>query len=247
MDIKIPPAYKNIHIYNDGENDKILAYGYDNKNRKQVIYNPEFIKKQNEKKYKKILKLNKIFKTIIEDINIIINEKKYKNNYEIAIIIYLIINCGFRIGNEKYKCENNSYGITTLEYKHLTFKHNKLIIDFIGKKGVQNISECTNENIIKFLKKGKKNNNENDKIFTKTSYDVNMFLKKYNNKITSKDLRTWNANNLLLKYIKTPEIKTHKNPVKKAIEKVSEQLHNSYHICLKSYINPILIEKLKEK
>lgn len=247
MDIKIPPAYKNIHIYNDGENDKILAYGYDNKNRKQVIYNPEFIKKQNEKKYKKILKLNKIFKTIIEDINIIINEKKYKNNYEIAIIIYLIINCGFRIGNEKYKCENNSYGITTLEYKHLTFKHNKLIIDFIGKKGVQNISECTNENIIKFLKKKKKNNNENDKIFTKTSYDVNMFLKKYNNKITSKDLRTWNANNLLLKYIKTPEIKTHKNPVKKAIEKVSEQLHNSYHICLKSYINPILIEKLKEK
>tara|TARA_B100001758_G_C18355166_1_gene582267 strand:- start:523 stop:1266 length:744 start_codon:yes stop_codon:yes gene_type:complete len=247
MDIKIPPAYKNIHIYNDGENDKILAYGYDNKNRKQVIYNPEFIKKQNEKKYKKILKLNKIFKTIIEDINIIINEKKYKNNYEIAIIIYLIINCGFRIGNEKYKCENNSYGITTLEYKHLTFKHNKLIIDFIGKKGVQNISECTNENIIKFLKKRKKNNNENDKIFTKTSYDVNMFLKKYNNKITSKDLRTWNANNLLLKYIKTPEIKTHKNPVKKAIEKVSEQLHNSYHICLKSYINPILIEKLKEK
>ena len=247
MDIKIPPAYKNIHIYNDGENDKILAYGYDNKNRKQVIYNPEFIKKQNEKKYKKILKLNKIFKTIIEDINIIINEKKYKNNYEIAIIIYLIINCGFRIGNEKYKCENNSYGITTLEYKHLTFKHNKLIIDFIGKKGVQNISECTNENIIKFLKKRKKNNNENDKIFTKTSYDVNMFLKKYNNKITSKDLRTWNANNLLLKYIKTPEIKIHKNPVKKAIEKVSEQLHNSYHICLKSYINPILIEKLKEK
>jgi DNA topoisomerase-1 len=115
-----------------GENDKILAYGYDNTNRKQVIYNPEFIKKQNEKKYKKILKLNKIFKTIIEDINIIINEKKYKNNYEIAIIIYLIINCGFRIGNEKYKCENNSYGITTLEYKHLTFKHNSnLIIIFI--------------------------------------------------------------------------------------------------------------------
>ena len=57
MDIKIPPAYKNIHIYNDGENDKILAYGYDNKNRKQVIYNPEFIKKQNEKKYKKNIKI----------------------------------------------------------------------------------------------------------------------------------------------------------------------------------------------
>ena len=52
---------------------------------------------------------------------------------------------------------------------------------------------------------------------------------------------------LLLKYIKLPEIKNSKNPVKKAIEKVAEKLHNTYHICLKSYINPILIEKLKNK
>ena len=66
-------------------------------------------------------------------------------------------------------------------------------------------------------------------------------------KITSKDLRTWNANNMLLEYIKLSEIKNSKNPIKKAIEKVSEKLHNSYHICLKSYINPLIVQKLKEK
>ena len=63
-------------------------------------------------------------------------------------------------------------------------------------------------------------------------------------KITSKDL---NANNLLIEYMKLTEIKTAKNPVKKAIEKVAEKLHNTYHICVKSYINPILIEKIKNK
>jgi DNA topoisomerase-1 len=93
----------------------------------------------------------------------------------------------------------------------------------------------------------KEDNDENKKVFNITSNDVNKFLKKYNDKITSKDLRTWNANNLLLEYIKLPEIKNKKNPVKKAIEKVAEKLHNTYTICVKSYINPVLVEKLKNK
>lgn len=247
MTIKIPPAYTNVYIYPEGKNNKILAYGYDNRNRKQVIYNPEYIKKQHEKKYKKIIKLNKIFKTIYEDINKIIESNKYNNNYDIAIVIYMIINCGFRIGNEKYKNENNSFGITTLLFKHLNFYKNELTIDFIGKKGVRNISKCLNTYIIKYLKNKKKNNLDDNKVFDITSYDVNNFLKKYNEKITSKDLRTWNANNLLIEYMKLQEIKNAKNPVKKAIEKVADKLHNTYHICVKSYINPILIEKLKKK
>jgi hypothetical protein len=41
----------NVTIVN---NKKILAYGYDSKNRKQVIYNSEYIKKQNSQKYDKI-------------------------------------------------------------------------------------------------------------------------------------------------------------------------------------------------
>lgn len=248
MNIKIPPAYKNVYIYQNDKNKKILAYGYDDKNRKQVIYNPEYVKLQNEKKYKKILKLNKIFKRIKDDVNNNINlSTNYDKNYEIYIIIYFIINCGFRIGNEKYKCENNSFGITTLEYKHLKFSKNKLIIDFIGKKGVRNLSECSNIKIINYFKKNKKLYNSDDKIFKYSSNDVNNFLKEYNPKITSKDLRTWNANNMLLEYIKLSEIKNSKNPIKKAIEKVSEKLHNSYHICLKSYINPLIVQKLKEK
>ena len=47
--------------------------------------------------------------------------------------------------------------------------------------------------------------------------------------------------------MKLPEIQIAKNPVKKAIEKVATKLHNTYNICIKSYINPILIEKFKNK
>ena len=253
--IKIPPSYKNVHISKD-KNSKILAYGFDSKNRKQVIYNPDYIIKQKNIKYNKIIKLNKVFNKIINDINDNINLinndeiKLTKKDIEISIIIYLIINCGFRVGNEKYKYENNSYGICTIRFNHIIFNKLKknIIIDFIGKKGIKNKSECFNNNIILYLyEKYKKTNDKNRAVFDYNSIDVNNFLKKYNKKITSKDLRTWNANSLLLKYIKLPDILKNKNPIKKAIEKVSYKLHNTYNICIKSYINPLLIEKLKYK
>ena len=56
--LKIPPAYENVTIIN---NKKIIAYGYDSKNRKQVLYNPAFIAKQNAKKYNKIAASVNIF------------------------------------------------------------------------------------------------------------------------------------------------------------------------------------------
>ena len=42
--------------------------------------------------------------------------------------------CNFRIGNEAYEKEYGSIGITTLQKKHIKFKSDKTIIEFIGKK-----------------------------------------------------------------------------------------------------------------
>lgn len=253
--LRIPPAYIDVKINKD-PNSKILAYGYDTKNRKQVIYNPLFVKEQSDKKYKKILNLNNIFKkikkNIYKDIKNDINIKKK----EIAIILYLIINCGFRIGNTKYAKENKSYGLTTLEFRHLDLKNNKIFFDFIGKKGVQNKSTCNNKIIYGYLLKKKNCFKLNDRVFSYrkdnkiiniTSIDVNKYLKNISKEITAKDLRTWCANELFIKYISEKKILKHKNPVKVAINLVATKLHNTSIICKKNYIDPILIENMERK
>lgn len=252
--LKIPPAYDNVSIVN---NKKIIAYGYDMKGRKQVIYNPEYTKKRSKMKYEKVLKSMKTFEKIKKRIS-----KDMKNTIdlkikEIAMIVFLILNCGFRIGNEKYEKENNSYGLTTLKFHHITLEKNHINIDFIGKKGVRNISICNNKIIYEYLSQKKKQNNANDNIFTyidndttKTikSNDVNQYLKSIdkNVNITSKDLRTWNANYLFVKFLKDKQIQKQKNPVKVSIENVANKLHNSYAICKKSYINPEIVEYAEE-
>jgi DNA topoisomerase-1 len=253
--LRIPPAYNDVKI-NKNFKSKILAYGYDNKNRKQVIYNQEYIKEQSDKKYKKILKLNNVFKKIKKSIyNDIKNDENIKKK-EIAIIIYLIINCGFRIGNTKYAKENNSYGLTTLEFRHIKIKNNNILIDFIGKKGVQNKSECNNKIIINYILNKKKCFKLNDRVFSYrkyntiiniTSLDVNKYLKNISEEITAKDLRTWCANELFLKFINNKKVLKQKNPIKFAINLVANKLHNTSIICKKNYIDPLLIENIERK
>jgi len=270
--LKIPPAYNNVTIIN---NKKIIAYGYDSKNRKQVLYNPDFIAKQNIKKYNKISTSIKFFSKLKKKIAIDLNSSDEKTK-AIAIIITLIFTCGFRIGNKKYEKENNSVGLTTLKYKHLKFEDNKVLIDFIGKKGVRNIANCDNRKIFEYLHDKYKISAMDDYIFTYgtnkiiTSNDVNEYLKEicnYYSKsldfiITTKDLRTWNANMLFLNYYnkikkdrerKMKGIDNAKNndnercvkkDVKMAIEQVALKLHNTYSICRKSYIDPKLIDNI---
>jgi DNA topoisomerase-1 len=291
--LKIPPAYENVSILND---KKIIAYGYDSKNRKQVLYNPAFIAKQNAKKYDKISTSIKFFSILKKRIASDLGSGGDEKTLAIAVIITLILTCGFRIGNKKYEKDNNSVGLTTLKYSHLKFDNDRqgiLLIDFIGKKGVRNVAECDNKIIYEYLYNKYKNAtsgaSKDDYVFTYdggkviTSADVNEYLKVISNKysrkgtepiiITTKDLRTWNANMLFLTYYKklrksrgrgkdakkgdadaiadakdaTAQDAAEKSinkDIKAAIEMVAHKLHNSYSICRKSYIDPKIIEDL---
>lgn len=290
--LKIPPAYENVTILN---NRKIIAFGYDSKNRKQVLYHPAFIAKQNIKKYNKMTAsinfFSKLKRKVATDLKS--GGSGCEKTMAIAVIITLILKCGFRIGNKKYEKDNNSVGLTTLKYKHLKFENNKVLIDFIGKKGVRNMATCDDRTIYEYLQKAVNANTANtilaDYVFTYdngrviTSNDVNEYLKVISKRyagyagaakssdiyITTKDLRTWNANTLFLEYYKkqrkirsrgtlgtlgTDEdgdgdadrtaryMKDIHKDIKKAIEMVAEKLHNTYSICKKSYIDPKIIE-----
>jgi DNA topoisomerase-1 len=245
---KIPPSYDNVVILN---NKKILAYGYDSKGRKQVIYNSKHIEKQNELKYDKIQRFDKHFLKIKKQVAKDLKSSDEKNKI-IAIIITLILSCGFRIGNAKYEKQNKSYGITTLNYSHIKLLNdNTVSFDFTGKKGVRNQAICKNKYIYAYLSAKLdilaspeyrecpecpeyifKYNNRRI-----TADDVNNYLMcKLKVNITTKDLRTWNANNLFNKYLH--KYRNEKNPVKKALELTSFELHNTSNVCKKSYIDP---------
>ena len=242
----IPPAYDDVQI-NKNKKAKILAIGYDDKDRPQYIYNKKHTEKQSKKKFEKLIEFGHNYKKIYNKINKDLNSKENSKNKEIAMILKIIIDCNFRIGNDKYTKDNNSYGVSTLEKKHILERNGNVIINFIGKKGIENECVVRDKKIIKNLKSKKsqkkkrifsyKKNNKNYNIQSK---DVNKYLKDLGD-FTTKNFRTWNANLELIKellYFNEDE----KYVMKKCIENVAFKLHHTASICKKNYLNPRLIE-----
>ena len=242
----IPPAYDDVKI--NMKKDKVLAIGYDDKSRPQYIYDTKYTKRQSKNKFKKLISFgenyDKIYKTISKDL-----ASNHGKTREISMILMLIIDCNFRVGNHKYTRDNKSYGVSTLEKKHIQTESGKLVIDFIGKKGVRNKCVVNNDKIKKKLTK-KKNQlkRKSDKLFSYkrdgnkyyvSANDVNEYLKKLGN-YSTKYFRTWNAN---IEFIK--ESKRAKD-MNECIEKVSDKLHHTPSICKKDYLNSKLLEFYKK-
>jgi len=259
----IPPAWTNVTISSD-PNVKILAVGYDDKNRRQYRYNKIYVEEQESKKYKKkMIDFISILPKIYNDINLLLNKRIWDRDKVIAFIIKIIDNCHLRVGNDKYALENNSYGITTLKKSHIDINTNKITLNFIGKKGVENNSEITNPLLIKLFKNNYKTFNQdseddfflyydNDDIFKIDSSHINDYLKQYGD-FTIKDFRTYSANEMLLKYFynmykynnKLSNITQRKlkQSCNKCLDRVSTHLNNTRNICKKSYCSDYLINE----
>ena len=148
----IPPAHDDVQI-NLNKDSKILAIGYDTKDRPQYTYNKKFTQKQSKNKYKHMIKFGESYKKILRQINKDLFTEGENKNKQIATILKIVIDCSFRIGNDKYTQENNSYGVTTLNKNHIHFRANLIKIQFTGKKGVLNTSKVSNKNSLSMINK----------------------------------------------------------------------------------------------
>ena len=231
----IPPAYKDL-IVAKAESNKIQVIGTDTRGRRQYIYNPTYTKKRNSRKYDDVMDLGKSIIKIEKDNTTMLNELSKKpysqwvlpDDY-IPIIIYMLRTYNFRIGNECYANDNDSYGITTLKKEHIHFlgtgkasDASKFKIEFVGKKGIINTYTDKNSQISNLLKllithassdgylfkyeTEKKDNHESNtkhdsQQFITPEHIHTFFQDKYNAYITPKMFRTWYGNFHMLNYL----------------------------------------------
>lgn len=254
-EMHIPKAYQNVMIHRN-RRAKVQAYGYDARGRKQVMYASWFIQKQAKKKYAKVLVIDEHMPKLIERMKYDLGQTRDSKEKQIAVVLYLMIACGFRIGNEKYLTANKSYGITTLEVRHVRVhaKDHSIRIEFIGKKGVDNVGTIYHHDaplIYAFLKKAVRNKAKEDRVFTGlSSEDVNAYLRQIHPDMTSKDIRTWNANNIFLSQImnvspssptsvaRAKSVAHVTKAINVAVDKVAQHLHHTRDVCKKNYLHP---------
>jgi len=253
----LPPAYDDVKI-NLNKKAKVLAIGYDNKKRAQYVYNKKFTEKMKKKKFNDLYLFGLQYKKINADINKNLKLDSNEKLKQVSMILKLIMDCDFRVGNDEYLRQNNSYGVSTLKNKHILVNKDKVTIDFIGKKSVRNTCDVNNKTIKKHLKTKKKTIKNNARIFTYKkdesnikfnvhSTDVNSYIKQFGN-FSSKDFRTWSANIKLIKYLLNSNEDDANKDLKECVQKVADKLHHTPEVCKKNYLYPDLIEfYLKDK
>ena len=267
----IPPAWSNVVIAYPNSKNKRLAVGYDDANRLQSVYSANSIKERENKKINNLIIMANNMPKINRKINKDINKKNTKNGISkdklIALIIKIIMKCNFRVGKDLYKVKYNSTGITTITRRNIKMYPSHVTISFNGKKGVFNQCSIKDRQILNILKRLYKAKNKDiftyvesesdsesdsisdsnsNKSITIDERDVNEYLKQFDENITSKNFRTYNANMLYLnkiqKYQQPSTITARKKLSNEVVKDVATHLHHTPAICKKSYLNRDIVD-----
>ena len=253
--VYIPPAYDDVKI-NLNKKGKVLAIGFDDKDRPQYVYNKKFTKKMKNKKFNGLYLFGLQYNKILKDINRNIKLNEDNKLKHVCMVLKLIIDCNFRVGNDEYMKQNNSYGVSTLKSNHIIINKGKVTIDFIGKKSVRNVCQVKDKTTKKHLTLKKKTLKNKQRIFTYkkdhkskkvniSSNDVNQYIKQFGD-FTSKDFRTWSANIKLIEYLSQSNEETLDKDIKKCITEVAEKLHHTPEVCKTNYLFTGLIDFYKK-
>jgi DNA topoisomerase-1 len=256
--LSIPPAWDMVTIAGS-PNAKVLVTGQDTVGRTQCIYNPKFRARQDKLKFDRILRFADALPNLRRQVTKDLSRKRLVKEKVLACVVRLIDEAYFRVGNEKYAKENQSYGITTMRSKHTDVQGNTVTFDFIGKSGKQHIKSITDRQIANIVKQLDelpgyevfRYIDTDGKLHDVESVDVNNYIKVHmGEEFSAKDFRTWGGTLLATSELLAVERMRHhaerQKQVVEVVRNVAERLGNTPAVARSSYIDPRVLNAYTE-
>jgi DNA topoisomerase-1 len=177
-----------------------------------------------------------------------------------AVAVRLLDLGYFRIGNDVYADENNSFGLTTLERRHTRRKGGTLVFEFQGKSGVEHHIVVDDRPTIEALDVMRRRGGGSQRLLAykngRSWRDidaglVNEYIRETTGiAATAKDFRTWHATALAAAALAADEPgesrTAQKRAVSAAMKEVAEYLGNSATLARSSYVDPRVIDAYEE-
>jgi DNA topoisomerase-1 len=165
-----------------------------------------------------------------------------------------------RVGNEEYAKENKSYGLTTMQNKHVDVDQHEITFAFKGKsnqyheitlkdkqlaKIVKALQDLPGQELFQYI-------DEDDNLHCIHSEDINDYLQDITGQdFTAKDFRTWKGTVFASISLRKCPPCTSENEVKRnvnqALKRVASELGNTPAVCRKAYVHPGLIKTYYEE
>ena len=239
--------------------DKVQAVGHDAAGRKQYIYHPEFVARNARRKYRKLLDFARVLPRMRAETNAHLRQTGLTRERVLATVVRLMARAFFRVGSERYAVRNQTFGITTLQKKHLTIEGNDLFFHFTGKHGIHQRRVVAETPLVEIMRELKalpgrrlfRYWDEEGSLHDLSAREVNRYLKEIlGAAYTSKDIRTWGgtvrAATILADLGPAKSEREAERNVALACKLVSTELGNTPAVCRSAYIHPIVLERYLE-
>lgn len=253
----IPPAWRDVWI-TPYDNGHLQAVGTDDAGRRQYLYHPEWRARRDAEKFDRMLLFGKGLVKARELVVTDLGREGMPLERACAAAVRLLDLGYFRIGNDVYADTHGSFGLTTLERRHVRRFKDRLVFSFVGKSGVEHEIEIGDETVMEAVEIMRRRRSADDprllayrngRSWRSVLPDlVNDYVRETTGlEATAKDFRTWHATVLaaasLAETTEHGETKaSRKRAVSGAMKEVSSFLGNTPTLARSSYVDPRVIE-----
>src|SRR5947207_13443623 len=148
--LAIPPAWTDVWIC-PSPSGHIQASGRDARRRKQYRYHERWRELRDENKFGRLADFAKALPRIRRRVAHQMRLPGLPRQKVLATVVRLLERTFIRIGNAEYARENKSFGLTTMQGRHVTVKGARLRFRFRGKSGRQHEVDVTDRRLAKIV------------------------------------------------------------------------------------------------
>ena len=254
----IPPAWTDVWIAPKAS-CHIQATGRDARGRKQYRYHADWSAARSEGKFDRMIPFGRALPKLRKQLERDLARRGLPREKVLAAVIRMLEITLIRVGNDEYAKTNKSFGLTTMQKRHMTLTGAGAVFSFRGKSGKMHKTGFHDRRLARVVKacadlRGQRlfqYVGEDGETHGVTSGDVNDYLREaMGEAFTAKDFRTWfgtvgAARALCLQDAPASQTAA-KSAVNVCVKAVSGVLGNTPAVCRKAYIHPAVLEAFTE-
>jgi DNA topoisomerase I len=251
--LAIPPAWTNVWICEDPQGH-LQATGRDARGRLQYRYHTQWRAQRDEHKFDRLAQFATALPAIREAVASDLAEPGLPRRKLLAAMVRLLDRTYVRVGDERYRRDNGSFGLTTLRTRHVQVRGDRVRLHFRGKSGKEHDLSLADRRLARVVRRCLDLPGyelfqyvEDGETRPLCATDVNEYLQQIAGAdYTSKDFRTWGATViatvLLTRFGLPGSISERTKTVNRALRAAAHALGNTLAVCRKSYVHPGVID-----
>ncbi len=254
-ELVIPPAWTEVWIC-PIENGHLQAVGTDEAGRRQYLYHPAWRRRRDREKFESMLTFAARLPAARRRVRQDMADGEATLEAVCALAFRMLDLGAFRIGSEQYAEDNGSYGLLTLERRHVRRSGPTVTFTYVAKSGQERVLSTSDKTLCGALEAIRTRCGSPDQRLLaykehgrwhdlRTEQLTSYLKERLGDESSAKDFRTWQANVIaaacLAERADQPGMSL-KKAVAETMAEVAEFLGNTPAVARSGYVDPRLID-----